>query len=70
MMIDLIKKHVDTVIVLGGILASVMWMNGKTNDIKDQIAGLDKRLTVIETVMLCKGMMPSHVATNLNENVK
>lgn len=64
---ELVSKHIDTVIVLGGILGSVLWMNGKINDVNDKIGGLDKRLTVIETVMLCNKMMPSHVANNANE---
>lgn len=54
---DWFKKHTDTVIVLGGILSSVFWMNMKLSDI-------DKRLTIIETVLLCKGIMPSMMTTN------
>lgn len=54
---DLIKKHVDTVIILGGILSSLIWMNGKFND-------LDRRLVRIETVMIMKGIMPEGLASN------
>lgn len=82
-MIELLKKHVDTVVILGGMLAATCWMNNKINGVNDKIAGLDnrlvvieathvaeklddmsRRLTVIETVMLCKNIMPSHVAMN------
>ncbi len=49
------KKHVDTVIILGSVATSMLWMNGKFNEI-------DKRLTIIETVMMCKGIMPNTVA--------
>lgn len=50
------KKHADTVIILGGILSSLIWMNGKFNDI-------DRRLVRIETVMIMKGIMPDVFAT-------
>ncbi len=56
---DWITKHTDTVIVLMGIVTSIissmLWMNGKFNE-------LDKRLTVIETVLMCKGIMPNTLA--------
>ena len=52
---DWFKKHVDTMIILGSVATSMLWMNGKFNEI-------DKRLTIIETVMMCKGILPSAVA--------
>lgn len=52
---DWIKKHVDTVIILSGILSSIIWMNGKFNTI-------EKDLTVIKTVLIMKGIMPSELA--------
>jgi hypothetical protein len=61
---ELMKKHTDTVIVLGGILASVFWMNKSMNKLGDQIASLDKRLTVIETVMIMKGDNIKGIAAN------
>lgn len=45
------KKHSDTVIILGAILSSFLWMHGKFN-------ALENRLTRIETVMILKGIMP------------
>jgi hypothetical protein len=57
---ELIKKHVDTVVILGGIAGSLIWMNGKFNDI-------DRRLVRIETVMVVKGIMPDHFAGNKEE---
>ena len=67
---DLIKKHVDTIIVLGGILGSVMWMNGLETRLNEKIAGIDKRLTVIETVMIMQGHNIKGVATNNTENIE
>jgi hypothetical protein len=51
---DWMKKHTDTVIVLGGILASVLWMNSKLNQI-------ETRLTKIETVLILKNIMPPDI---------
>lgn len=45
------KKHVDTFIILGGILSATMWMNGKINDI-------EKDITIIKTVLVMKNIMP------------
>ena len=52
-----LKKHSDTVMVLSGILGSVLWMNGKFNDV-------DRRLIRIETVMILKGIMPTEFIAN------
>lgn len=57
---DWLRKHVDTVIVLGGILSSVLWMNTKFNE-------LDKEISIIKTVLIIKNIMPSELA---NESVK
>lgn len=59
-----IKSHVDTVVVLGGILSSVIWMNGKFNDVDKQLNSLEKRLVVIETVMYVKGFVSHQLAAN------
>jgi hypothetical protein len=45
------KKHADTIVILGAFASSMLWMNGKFNDI-------DHRLTVIETVLVLKNIMP------------
>jgi prophage maintenance system killer protein len=58
---ELIKKHVDTVIVLGGILGAVLWMNHQFNN-------LDKRLTVIETVMTMQGYNIKGIALNTKDD--
>ncbi len=57
---ELVKKHVDTVIVLGGILASVLWMNGKFNEIEKEIA-------IIKAVMIIKNIMPAELAHNTQD---
>lgn len=71
-----IKKHVDTVIVLGGILSAVLWMNGKFNAIDLKFAAIELKFAAIElkfasiesdirninTVLICRGMMPKELA--------
>jgi len=49
------KKHVDTVIVLTGILGSLIWMNGKFNTIEKDIA-------IVKTVLIMKQIMPQELA--------
>jgi hypothetical protein len=60
---ELLKKHVDTVVVLGGILGAMLWMNGKFNDV-------DRRLIRIETILIMKGIMPSDMAAHNDKNLK
>lgn len=52
---DWMKKHTDTVIVLGAILSSVLWMNGEFNEIK-------KDMAVVKTIMIMKNIMPPELA--------
>lgn len=60
--INWFKRHVDTVIVLGGILTAVLWMNGKFSSIGDRFNEIDKRLVRIETVLIMKNIMPPELA--------
>ena len=52
---ELFKKHVDTVIILGNILSSMLWINGKFND-------LEKDIVTIKTVMILRNIMPPELA--------
>lgn len=54
------RKHTDTVIVLTAILGSMLWMNGKFND-------LEKDIVVIKTVLVMKNIMPTELA-NVNHD--
>ena len=56
------KKHTDAVIVLGGIIASMLWMNGKFNDIEKEMAIIKTEVAVIKAVMIMKNIMPSELA--------
>lgn len=52
---DWVKKHVDTVIILTAFAASMLWMNGKFND-------LEKDIVMIKTVLIMKNIMPTELA--------
>jgi hypothetical protein len=54
-------KHIDTIVILTAFASSVLWMNGKFNDIEKEIA-------VIKTVLIMKNIMPSELAKNNIEN--
>jgi len=49
------KKHCDAIMVIGAILTSMLWMNGKFNDIEKDIA-------VIKTVLVMKQILPAELA--------
>jgi hypothetical protein len=49
------KKHVDTVIVLGGIVSSLLWMNHRFTE-------LEKDIVMIKTVMIMSKVMPQELA--------
>lgn len=57
---DWIKKHVDTVIILGGIVSSVLWMNAEFNKIKTDLA-------VIKAVLMMKGIMTPEMIAKYHE---
>ncbi len=58
---NLIKKHVDTVIVLGGILSSVFWMNHKFTEIDNRFVSLEKDMAVMKAVLMIKGQFPKEL---------
>jgi hypothetical protein len=55
-----LKKHVDSVIILVGILGATLWMNGKVNEIEKDVA-------VIKTVLIMKDILPKEIAKNNKE---
>ena len=58
---NLIKKHVDTVIVLVGILSSVFWMNHKFTEIDNRFVSLEKDMAVMKAVLMIKGQFPKEL---------
>lgn len=55
-----IKNHADTIVVLGAILGSFLWMNGKFN-------AIELRLNTIETVLIVKGVMNSELCKKIEK---
>ena len=71
---DWFKKHVDTVVVLGGILSCVIWMNGKFNDVDKRFNEVDQRFSLMEkdmvmikTVLIMRDIIPRELAKNTQE---
>lgn len=58
---DTIKKHLDTVTIISTtiatILAGVMWLNTRFNE-------LEKEIAIIKTVLIMKNIMPTDLAVN------
>ena len=52
---DWFKNHTDTVIILTAFAASLMWMNGKFNNV-------EKDMAVIKAVLVMKNIMPVELA--------
>ena len=61
-MMDWFSKHVDTVVVLGAVLGSMIWMNGKFSDIDQRFAEIEKDIAVMKAVMIVKQIMPCELA--------
>ncbi len=55
------RKHTDTVIILAAFAASILWMNGKFNDIEREIYNLKTDVAVMKAVLLMKNIMPSEL---------
>jgi hypothetical protein len=62
MNMDWMKKHVDTVIIIGAIITSMLWMNGKFNDVEKEVNGLKTDIAIIKTVLIMKQIMPVELA--------
>jgi len=67
---DWFKKHVDTVIVLTGIFSSMVWINGKFDNIQSQINDVREQVVIMKTVMIMKDVMPKELAVNNKEEIK
>jgi len=66
---DWFKKHTDTIIVLGGIISSMLWMNGKFNEIDSRFNKLEMEMSVIKTVLILKDIMPKELAKDIKHDI-
>lgn len=56
------KKHGDTVVIIGAIVSSMLWMNGKFNAVDSRFNGIEKDIVMIKTVLIMKNIMPTDLA--------
>lgn len=61
------KKHTDAIIVLGGILSTVIWMNGKFTDVHVRLNDIEKDIVMVKTVLIMQKIMPSELAKSDKE---
>jgi len=59
---DWFKKHVDTVIILSAFAASILWINGKFNEVDKQFAEIHQELAIVKTCLIMKDIMPRELA--------
>lgn len=59
---DWMKKHIDTVIILGAFGASILWMNGKFSEVDQRFSGIEKDIVMIKTVLIMRNIMPTELA--------
>lgn len=45
---DLLKKHMDTLIILGALASSMLWVNGRFNDIEKRLFKIEVSLSIIK----------------------
>lgn len=58
-----VKKHVDTIIILSGILGSVFWMNSQFTVVESRFNSMEKEIAIIKTVMFMRGTLPAEFVT-------
>jgi len=59
---DWLKMHADTVVIIGAIIGSIFWMNGKFSDIKTEMSAIEKEIAIVKTVLVMKNVMPVELA--------
>lgn len=59
-----LKKHADTVVVLGGILTATLWMNSRFNEVDQEIGTIKTEMAVMKAVLIMKKVMPTELAVN------
>lgn len=56
------KKHAETVLVLGAIFGSFLWMNGKFNDLEKEMSSIRQEIAVMKAIMIMNGHYPKELA--------
>ena len=58
------KKHADAVSIVSVIIAAMIWMNGRFNEVDGRFSSIEKDITMIKTVLIMKNIMPPDLAMN------
>lgn len=68
---DWIKKHADTVMILGTLAGLFFWIDGKFERIdarfsviERDIASIQKELAIVKTVLMMKEILPRELAVH------
>lgn len=64
------KQHADTIAVIATIISTVVWMNGKFNEVERDISGLKTDIAVVKTVLVMKNIMPAELTCKTDEEKK
>lgn len=67
---DSLKKHMDTLIILGAFASSVLWMNGRFNEVDKRFSDLEKDMAVMKACLIMKNIMPVELAGKEQRIVK
>ena len=57
------NKHTDAIIVISAIVASMLWMNTRFNEVDNRFASLEKDLAIVKTVLIMQKIMPTELAS-------
>jgi len=64
------KKHADTAVTLGSILATFIWMHGELMSISNRLNNVEKDITMIRTVLILKNIVPNEMCKKDEMEVK
>jgi hypothetical protein len=56
------KEHVDTLAIIGLLLAGFYWADGKFDKVNERFTSLERDVTAIKTTLIIKNIMPNEIA--------
>jgi hypothetical protein len=59
---DILKKHIDTVVIITSIVGSMLWMNGKFNEMDKKFSEVEKEIAIMKAVLIMRNIMPAELA--------
>ena len=61
-LMEILKKHADTVVTLGGLFGAILWINSQFTGINDRFSNMEKDIAVIKAVLIVNGQYPKELA--------